>query len=124
MATLDMGISYDLTYDEIDRVVVDGRIGNYAYGYLNERGVFIVCYVGRSDDNLRTRIRHGVEDMKKDPSCRFERFKFSYASTIEEAYLKECRNYHDFGGEEGYLRNTNHPARPEGYEGNCPICHK
>lgn len=117
-----MGISYDLTYDEIDRLVAVGRKGNYAFGYLDERGVFIVRYVGRSDTDLRERIKHGITDMDADPSCRYERFKFSYAATAKEAYEKECQNYHDFGGDEGLLLNQNHPAKPEGYTGNCPIC--
>ena len=122
MASLNMGISYNLTYDEIDRLVLENSIGNYAYGYLNDKGVFIVCYVGRSDSDLKERIKHGIEDMKADPTCRYERFKFSYADSIQEAYEKECRNYHDFGGEEGYLRNKEHPAKPDRYEGTCPIC--
>jgi len=122
MASLNMGISYSLTYEEIDRVVADNRIGNYAYGYLNAQGTFIVKYVGRSDTNLKERIKHGIEDMEKDSSCRFERFKFSYATTAKEAYEKECRNYHDFGGTEGLLINKNHPDKPAGYIGSCPIC--
>lgn len=122
MASLNMGISYNLTYDEIDRLVLENSIGNYAYGYLNDKGVFIVCYIGRSDTDLKERIKHGIEDMKANPNCRYERFKFSYADSIQEAYEKECQNYHDFGGEEGYLRNKEHPAKPDRYEGTCPIC--
>ena len=124
MASLDMGYSYDLTYGEIDRLVESGRIGNYALGYLNERGIFIVRYVGRSDTDLRERIKHGIEDMFADNTCHFERFKYSYANSAEEAYNKECRNFHDFGGEEGFLVNKVHPDKPEGYKGYCPICNK
>lgn len=122
MATLNMGVSYDLTYDEIDRLVAEGRKGNYAFGYLDERGVFIVRYVGRSDTDLRERIKHGITDMESDPTCRYERFKFSYAETVKEAYEKECQNYHDFGGAEGLLVNKNHPDKPEGCSSGCPIC--
>lgn len=122
MASLNMGISYDLTYDEIDRLVAEKRKGNYAFGYLDERGVFIVRYVGRSDSDLRERIKHGITDMMADPTCRYERFKFSYAKSEQEAYEKECQNYHDFGGLEGLLVNKNHPDKPEGYTGSCPIC--
>lgn len=124
MATLNMGFSYDLTYDVIDRVVQEGRIGNYAYGYLDNRSVFIVLYVGRSDSDLKERIKHGIIDMKGNPMLRYERFKFSYANSVNEAYEKECRNYHDFGGEENVLYNEVHPAKPEGYEGKCPVCGK
>lgn len=122
MATLNMGISYDLTYEVIDKVVANGKIGNYAYGYLDDRGVFIVLYVGRSDNDLHERVKHGISDMQNNPSLRYERFKFSYADTIVEAYEKECKNYHDFGGEEGKLYNEHHPAKPEGYDGDCPVC--
>ncbi len=122
MATLNMGISFDLTYEVIDKVVAENRIGNYAYGYLDNRGVFIVLYVGRSDNDLRERIKHGIKDMQEDSSLRYERFKFSYAESVEEAYEKECRNYHDFGGDEGKLHNTVHPAKPVNYRGTCPIC--
>ena len=122
MASLGMGISYRLANEVIDKVVEDNRIGNYAYGYLNAQGSFIVRYVGRSDSNLKERIKHGIADMLADPTCRYERFKFSYASSVKEAYEKECSNYHDFGGDSGLLRNTNHPAKPDGYDGKCPRC--
>lgn len=120
-ARLDMNGPYPLTNDDIDRVIADGKIGNYAYGYLNKDQVFVVRYVGRSDTNLCERIKHGIEDMENSPSCRYEHFKFSYAESECEAYEKECRNYHDFGGEKR-LCNERHPAKPEGYEGVCPIC--
>lgn len=51
-------------------------------------------------------------------------FKSSYAENVQEAYEKECRNYHDFGGDRGKLRKTVHPAKSEDYKGNCPVCHK
>ena len=117
-----MGFSYALTNEEIERIVGENRIGNYALGYLNAKATFIVRYVGRSDTDLRERIKHGIVDMEADSSCRYERFKFSYAENVQEAYEKECRNYHDFGGDRGKLRNTIHPAKPEGFNGKCPVC--
>lgn len=122
MASLNMGISYDLTYDEVNRLVAENRKGNYAFGYLDERGVFIVRYVGRSDTDLREEIKNGIANMEADNIRRYDRFKFSYAETDQEAYEKECRNYHDFGGVEGFLLNKIHPDKPEGYTGSCPIC--
>lgn len=122
MATLNMGRSYALTRDEINKNIDDNRIGNYALGYINEQGMFIVKYVGRSDVNLRMRILHGIVDMQKDPTHRYERFKFSYADSALEAYEKECRNYHDFGGIEGLLLNKTHPDKPVGTDCLCPIC--
>ncbi len=122
MATLGMGRSYDLTYDQINGNIEDNRIGNYAYGYINDNGLFVVRYVGRSDSDLKERVRHGIAEMEADKALRFERFKFSYADSVVEAYYKECLNYHDFGGAEGRLINKAHPAKPEGHEGKCPIC--
>ena len=122
MATLNMGRSYELTTENINDNIEEGRIGNYAYGYLNDIGRFVVRYVGRSDTDLNDRIKHGITEMADDPSLRYERFKYSYADSAIEAYEKECRNYHDFGGDEGRLKNEDHPAKPKGYTGVCPVC--
>ncbi len=122
MVTLNMGRSYDLTYDEINNNIADNRVGNYAYGFINDNGLFVVRYVGRSDNDLKERIKHGITDMEINPSLRYERFKFSYAETIKEAYEKECRNYHDFGGDRGLLNNEKHPSKPAGVDWLCPIC--
>ena len=40
----------------------------------------------------------------------------------KEAFEKECRNYHDFGGDDGILDNKVHPDRPERTDYDCPIC--
>lgn len=122
MASLNMGISYALTNEEIERLVCENRIGNYAYGYLNAQATFIVRYVGRSDNDLRECIKHGFADVEAEPSCRYERFKFNNAECAQEAYEKGCCNYHDFGGDRGNLKNTIHPAKPEGYNCKCPVC--
>lgn len=122
MASLGMGISHPLIAEKIDEVVLPERIGNYAYGYLNNLGRFVVRYVGRSDSDLCERLKHGIADMEMDPSRRYECFKFSYAESAREAYEKECHNYHDFGGDQGLLCNEIHPAKPEDYDGFCPIC--
>ena len=122
MVTLSMGRSYDLTNDQINGAIEDNRIGNYAYGYINDNGLFVVRYIGRSDSDLKERVKHGIVEMETDKALRYERFKFSYADSAVEAYYKECQNYHDFGGAEGRLMNKVHPAKPEGYEGKCPIC--
>lgn len=118
-----MGNSFPLTLQDIEARVKPGRIGNYAYGYINDCGAFIVKYIGRSDSDLRERIKHGLKDMEENPSLKYERFKFSYAETIGEAYLKECQNYHDFKGDQGYLANKVHPASPTGINLSCVLCH-
>lgn len=123
MASLGMGQSYELSEEIINQIIEPNRIGNYAYGYLNDSGSFIVKYVGRSDSDLQSRIKHGLQDRLIDESCKkYERFKFSYAYSVKEAYDKECRNYHDFGGDEGLLNNVKHPDKPAEQDYKCPIC--
>lgn len=123
MPSLNMGgTAFPLTEEKINANVAEQRIGNYAYGYLNDNGSFIVRYVGRSDTDLRNRIKHGIQEFKDNPKLKYEQFKFSYADSAEEAYRKECQNYHDFGGPEGFLMNERHPDSPEGTDLTCPIC--
>lgn len=114
MASLNMVGPYPLNEHEIDLQIKKGIPGNYAYGYLNEDERFFVQYVGRSDEDLNSRIRHGIGQYKM--------FKYSYAKGSKEAFEKECINYHDFGGEEGILDNNIHPDRPDGADYGCPVC--
>jgi len=75
-----------------------------------------VRYVGRSDTDVNSRLRSWVG---KD--SRYKQFKYSYATSSKEAFEKECKNYHDFGGSES-LDNKDHPQRPEGTNWKCPVC--
>ena len=111
---------YFLTKEEVDRVIPENVIGNYAYGESrkdeNGQNLFTVKYVGRADaEPLRDRIKHGIEDGYKE-------FKFSIAQTEEEAFEKECKNWHDFGGPKGILDNQRHPDKPDGTNYTCPYC--
>ncbi len=112
MASLNMMGPYPLTQDDINLRIPEGKIGNYAFGYINERGAFVVEYVGRSDTDLKKRIPHGIGLYKL--------YKYSLAASVQEAFEKECKNYHDFGGSKG-LNNTIHPDRPIGKNYNCPV---
>jgi hypothetical protein len=40
---------------------------------------------------------------------RYTHFEFSYAASAEQAFERECCNYHDFGGSYG-LDNERHPV--------------
>lgn len=104
---------FDLTNEEIDKRVKKGSIGNYAYGQV-DGNTFYVQYVGRSDDDLNARIKHGVGT--------YEKFMFSYAYTKKAAFEKECKNWHDFGGLNGDLDNKIHPDKPDGTDYECPYC--
>lgn len=124
MASLNMRGPFLLTDEEVNNRVEEGRMGNYAYGYVTERDgrqIFIVRYVGRSTTDLREEIknRHKSDDKFSKIDCEY--FKYSYAASEREVYEKECRNFHDFGGEQSLL-NEIHPAKPQdkGYY-TCPI---
>lgn len=112
MESLGMEGSYKLDEDTIDEKVTLTSAGNYALGRKNEDGTFLIGYVGRSDDDVNGRLKNWVGKTKSPL------FKFSYASSVEEAFEKECNNYHDFNPP----GNTSHPARPEGKDWKCPKC--
>ena len=107
---------FALTMNEIQNQIPDKVIGNYAFGYTNTDNEFVVEYVGRADrEPLRVRIKHGIYDGYKE-------FKFSIAQTAKEAYEKECKNWHDFGGPQNKLDNRIHPDKPDGTDYECPYC--
>ena len=103
---------YLLTEKEVDKRIEKNRAGNYAYGY-SEDGTFYVKYVGRSDTDLNGRIKHGIGQYRE--------FKFSYAENSKDAFEKECKNYHDFGGSDS-LDNDIHPDKPDDTDYECPFC--
>ena len=105
---------FDYDADTVDANVEPGRIGNYALGTAGKkRNLGIVGYVGRSDTDLRAEIKSYI-GKRIHPH-----FKFSYANSAEEAYLKECLNFHDFGMEK---KGQIHPAKPAGSRTKCPVC--
>ncbi len=116
METLNMEGPYDLDKENIDNEITKTSAGNYALGYKDDKGGFAVCYVGRSDSDVKDRLMKHLDDKKKYTS-----FKFSYASSPKEAYEKECRNYHEWGGCKG-LENIIHPDSPNGITRKCPVC--
>lgn len=117
MATLDMFGPFILTDNEVNKRVPENVIGNYAFGYINQKRVFVVRYVGRSDSDLKNEIK---KQMKTDRAKGCTHFKYSIAKSVKEAFEKECRNYHDFGGNE-VLNNDIHPAKPAGTKYECPV---
>nr|DAY36314.1 MAG TPA: RUBREDOXIN TRANSPORT, RUBREDOXIN, GUILLARDIA THETA [Caudoviricetes sp.] len=115
MPKLDMRGPFSFTDDEIDREITEKRVGNYALGYINEKNQFIVRYVGRSDNDVKKRIK---DHLGKS----YTHFKFEYAKSPKAAFEKECQNYHDFG-ESKLLDNEIHPDLPdESKNWKCPVC--
>lgn len=116
MASLGLEGPYTLDTATIDNTVTRTSAGNYALGYVNDKGKFIVHYVGRADEDLKARLKQWVGKKSK-----YKSFKASYASSAKAAFEKECHNYHDFGGSDK-LDNEYHPDRPNGTDWKCPVC--
>ena len=118
MVSLDMLGPFALTDAEVNKRVPENVMGNYAF--LQKKwlaGEYIVRYVGRSDSDLKKEIK---QQMKTDRAAGCTHFMFSIAKSKKEAFEKECRNYHDFGGC-NCLNNDIHPAKPTGTEYKCPV---
>lgn len=115
MPILNMDGPYTFNREIINAKVKKISAGNYALGHTNDKGVFIVCYVGRSDNDLNHRL---CCQLNEHPH---PMFKFSYATSSKEAYEKECQNFHDFGGVQR-LENEIHPDNPNRMYCRCPKC--
>lgn len=109
MAKSGLSRAYPLSKSQIDKVVSETSPGAYALGETRD-GTFYISYVGRSDDDVNDRLKDHVGKHKE--------FKYRYYSTVEAAFEKECRLYHDFEPPE----NKVHPARPAGKDWKCPVC--
>ena len=121
MPSTGLGRSYSLDTETIDAVVTRKSAGAYVLGYIrtekeNEKEVktFIVQYVGRSDDDINSRLKKWV-------GSKYSRFKFGYYGSPKAAFEKECNIYHDFGEKE-LLDNDRHPERPDNTNWKCPRC--
>jgi hypothetical protein len=104
---------YPLDEKSIDTIVTKTLPGNYALGTVKDYKFIVKC-VGRSDTDINAQLKTWV-------GKNYTRFKFSYATSFKAAFLKECKNFHDFGGT-NKLDNNIHPTRPLDTEWGCPVC--
>lgn len=95
--------------------VANEKPGVYVLGNNLSAFGLIVKYVGRSDESLNKRLRDWIGHYKY--------FTGEYADNGVDAYKKECKYFHLYGGFEK-LDNEVHPDKPEGYNIGCPICGK
>jgi hypothetical protein len=112
MATLGMNGPFKLDKETIEREITRTSPGNYALGHENEKGTFLVNYVGRADSDVKVRLKSWVSKTSQPL------FKFIYAASAKAAFEKECENYHDFDPP----ANDTHPDRPDGTNWKCPRC--
>lgn len=101
----------------LDRASIDQYVGNnigaYALGHTNERGEFVVRFVGRSDSDVNQQLKTWIG--------RYDKFEYRHFLSARAAFEKECRLFHGFGGT-NRLDNSAHPSRPEGSDWTCPHC--
>lgn len=101
---------YHLTFDGIDAAVDRKSAGVYALGHSSHDGKFVVRHVGRSDDDVKARLRDYIgSDIL---------FKYRYFTSPKHAFLKECELFHTFSP----AGNRIHPGRQAGSNWECPYC--
>lgn len=122
--SLGMSSPYILRKSTIEKVITEVKPGNYAFGNIRKkdgRDTFYPKYIGRSDTDLKQEIiNQGINNMI-DPKTKlpvFDCFKFVYSKNADEAYKKECIDYHAFKKQ---LTNQIHPAIPKNSKVKCPV---
>jgi hypothetical protein len=125
IGSLNMDGPYDFNNDSIDLNVAKICGGNYALGIVDENtSNFHVTYVGRSDSDVKDRLKKQLSEIKNIIS-RYETknisFKYSYASSPKEAFEKECYNFHNFVRSNKLTHNV-HPEKPKDVCWKCPVC--
>jgi hypothetical protein len=108
--TLPLG-PYSLTDEDIASNVSASLPGVYALGSFRPDGSCSVEYVGRSDEDIRERLR--LHTPRSHPQ-----FYFTYCQSEEEAYRIECELFHAFHPPENYV----HPTRPQHSDLQCAMC--
>jgi hypothetical protein len=101
---------YRLNFDTIDATVTRASAGVYALGHVSPEGKFCIDHVGRSDTNLKARLRERIGSATL--------FKFGYLASSKAAFERECELFHDFEPP----GNRVHPGRPAGTSWECPRC--
>jgi len=110
MPATGLGGPWALTQSQVNAHAKES-IGTYALGYVrSDNDRFVVQYVGRSDENLNSRLHDWL-------NTKYKHFKCGHFQTAGGAFDKECRIYHDFSPS----GNKVHPARPKGSNRPCPI---
>ncbi|HEY1239868.1 MAG TPA: hypothetical protein VGF16_04885 [Bryobacteraceae bacterium] len=101
---------FQLTQQAIDAHLQADSPGVYALGSIRNN-LFIVSYIGRADADLKAGLKGHVPGP-------YPQFKFTYAVSARDAFLKECEIYHEYIG----LDNRRHPCPPRETDLRCPRC--
>lgn len=113
----DLKGGFQLIEDVIDKEIPVVSVGNYllSEGLRSASNRLIVTYVGRSTD-LNRRLKEHIQQDKEH----YVWFWYRLAASEHEAYLQECRDYHDYSAVHA-LNNEIHPAKILESD-KCPVC--
>ncbi len=101
---------FPLSFEGIEDAVKAGSPGVYALGSRDLSGRFAIMSIGRSDTDVKERLRECIG------AGTF--FKFHYFASEREAFEKECELFHDIQPPGNFV----HPGRPKGTTLRCPRC--
>ena len=101
--------SYSLTTASVAETVTQTAAGVFILGQTIE-GTFHVKYVGWDPEDVASALKFQVG--------LFNRYKYEYAATADEAFEKICILYHMFLP----ARNKAHPEWHRGGGVECPMC--
>lgn len=90
--------------------VPDGLLGVFQ---LSKAGDGQISYVGRADDDLRTRL---LEMLDKG----YSQFQWVQLPWVKETFEMQCRLFHSGGGHKK-LDNVDHPYPPDGKLWRCTV---
>lgn len=110
MTSTGLSGPYQLTFEGIEAAVTHRLPGVYALGHKDRTGRFSIQCIGRSDSDIRARLRDCIG------AANF--FKFDYFRLDHEAFERECELFHDLQPP----GNRVHPDRPRGTTWRCPRC--
>lgn len=100
---------YHLSPRSLDNIVTRNGPGTFVLGKSTEDG-FQVDFVGSSDTDVNARLQTHVG--------KYRHFRFDYLPSGQEAFLEECKLYHDHSPQD----NKAHPTAPAGQDWVCPLC--
>ena len=94
---------FELNAETIDKKVPQGQMGYYILGKTKDNLYFYTCYVGRSDTDLRARLKQHINEG-------YTLFKYGTVSSAKAAFEAECLLYHEYKKQ---IDNLIHPDRPD-----------
>jgi hypothetical protein len=107
--------THELNRNQVKHAVERKRVGYYRLGDVNDDGVFVTGYHGRSDRCLQSRLFDHVANGL------FSAFQVHVTPTIREAFESECRDWHLLMHQLP-VGNAVHPASPRHTNYRCPYC--